>query len=246
MRKTILILSLFFAYSWCFAASTPQKLLSHSKQLIIISTTNWNSVSGQMQRFARDSTKHSWKAVGKPVPIVVGKQGMGWDLHIKKMGQPVIKHEGDNLTPVGVYAIGPTFGFDEKNKNNKINYFPLTDKSICVDDVKSNYYNQLIDSANIPQKDWNSGEQMRQTPLYKLGAMVQYNTNPVTPGAGSCIFLHIWRSPILGTAGCIAMEEYTLQETLSWLNARKNPVIAIFPMQIYKNLRSEWKLPLIS
>lgn len=171
---------------------------------------------------------------------------MGWDLHFKNIqDQSAIKHEGDGLTPVGVYAIGSTFGFDEKS-NNKTNYFPLINTSVCVDDVKSTHYNQLIDSAQVSQKDWNSAEQMRQISQYKFGAMVQYNSTPVTPGAGSCIFIHIWKSPTSGTAGCIAMGEPNLQTTLSWLNTQKNPVIAIFPMPLYKKLKSEWKLPRIS
>jgi D-alanyl-D-alanine dipeptidase len=241
VNKKILLLCLI--NSCCFAATTPQTLVAQSQQLIIVSTPNWNSVAGEMQRFSRDSTKHAWHAVGKSVPVVIGKNGMGWDMHLKNNNdQSPIKHEGDGLTPAGVYAIGPAFGFDEKN-NNKLAYFPLTDASVCVDDVKSTYYNQLIEGSNVSKKDWNSGEQMRQVPNYKLGAVVQYNTKPITAGAGSCIFMHIWKSPTSGTAGCIAMEEPNLLSTLNWLDAKKNPVIAIFPQQIYNNVKSKWKLP---
>jgi D-alanyl-D-alanine dipeptidase len=245
MKKVILILLILFSYSWTFAASTPQELLSNSQQLIIVTTPDWDAVSGEMRLYTRKSTQHSWKTVGKPIPVVIGKHGMGWDLHFKnKQDQYVIKHEGDGRTPVGIYAIGPTFGFDEKT-SNKTDYFPLTDASVCVDDVKSVYYNQLIDSAKVPQKDWNSGEQMRQVPQYKYGSVVQYNPTPVTLGAGSCIFMHIWKGPTSGTAGCVAMEEPNLITALSWLNGRKNPVIAIFPMEIYKSIKSEWKLPTV-
>lgn len=232
MKKWIVLL-IFFIHSWCFAASTSQQLLSNSKQLIIVSTPNWNSISGQMQRFERKSTQHAWKAVGKPIAVVIGKHGLGWDSRFKnKQDQSVIKREGDGLTPMGIYAIGPTFGFDEKS-NNKISYFPLTDTSVCVDDVKSTYYNQLIDSASVLKKDWNSGEQMRQVPQYKFGAVVQYNKAPETPGAGSCIFMHIWKSPSSGTAGCIAMEESNLKANLNWLDPKKHPMIAIFTVQAF-------------
>jgi len=244
MKKSIALL-IFFIHSCSFAASTPQQLLSNNKQLIIVSTPNWNSINGQMQRFERNSTQDAWKAVGKPIAVVIGKNGMGWDAHFKnKQDQSVIKREGDGLTPMGIYGIGPTFGFNEKS-NNKISYFPLTDTSVCVDDVKSTYYNQLIDSASVPKKDWDSGEQMRQVPQYKFGVVVQYNTAPETPGAGSCIFMHIWKSPTSGTAGCIAMEESNLKTSLNWLDPKKNPLIAIFTMQDYKKVKSAWKLPSI-
>jgi len=243
MKKAILILSIFFNVSWCFAEATPQTLLSTSKQLIIVSTSDWGSVNGQMQRFTRDSTQSSWKAVGNSIPVVIGKNGMGWDLHFKNsQDTSPIKQEGDGRTPIGVYAIGPMFGFD-KESHNKTDYFPLTDTSVCVDDVKSSFYNKLIDSVHVAKKDWNSGEQMRQVPQYKWGAVVQYNATPVTIGAGSCIFMHIWKGPNSGTAGCVAMDVSNLQTTLSWLNSRDNPVIVIFPKQLALKLNSQWGLP---
>lgn len=70
---------------------------------------------------------------------------------------------------------------------SKIHYLPLTDSSVCVDDVKSSYYNKIIDSSMIVKKDWLSAEQMREIPVYQFGAVIQHNTNPTLPGAGSCI-----------------------------------------------------------
>jgi D-alanyl-D-alanine dipeptidase len=195
-----------------------------------------------MQRFERNSTEHSWKAIGKPIAVVVGKHGMGWDMHLNDSSRVVVKHEGDGLTPMGIYAIGPIFGFAGKS-HYKAHYFPLTDASVCVDDVKSIYYNQLIDATSVTKIDWNVGEKMRQIPQYKFGTVVQYNTTPKVPHAGSCIFMHIWKSPTSGTAGCIAMEEPNLKETLAWLESQKNPIIVIFTMPVYKNLKSKWTLP---
>ncbi len=240
MKKPILILATLIS-SGCLAST---HLLTNSEQLLVVSTPSWSAVSGEMQRFTRSSTQDPWHAVGKPIPVVIGKHGMGWDEQFKnKQDQSAIKHEGDSMTPVGVYAIGPTFGFATKNFNNKINYFPLNETSVCVDDVKSTYYNQVIDSAKIAKIDWNSGEQMRQVPHYQFGAVVQYNVSPKTPGAGSCIFMHIWKSPTTGTAGCVAMDEANLKTTLNWLNSKKHPVIAMFPLPIYNQIKSKWKLP---
>ncbi len=249
MKKIIFIVSLFFIYSGCFAneTSAQAKLLSTSKQLIIVSTSDWDSTTGQLQRFTRHSTQDTWQPVGKPIPVVLGKRGLGWgnEHHaiIEDNDLAPTKKESDLKTPVGIYKIGQTFGFDETS--NMKNYFPLTNTSICVDDVNSTHYNQLIDSTRVPQIDWNSGEKMRTVDQYKIGAMVLYNTPP-TKGAGSCIFLHIWKSPSSGTAGCIAMEESNLAETLNWLRPKQKPVIAIIPMPIYNKEKMEWNLPEIA
>ena len=246
MKKILINLFLLFAYSTSHAETTPTQLISQSKQLIVVTAPSWDSTSGQMQRYERNSVKKSWEVVGKPIPVMLGKRGMGWDSRFTKTNdQTPVKKEGDNLTPAGIYKIGPTFGFAATSEN-KMNYFPLTDSSICVDDLKSVYYNQLIDSSKVPQKDWNSGEKMRQVvPQYEVGAVVQYNTNPATKGAGSCIFLHVWKTPTSGTAGCIAEDKSNLQMILHWLNSKKNPVIAIFPMSVYSDMKTKWNLPVV-
>ncbi len=180
---------------------------------------------------------------------MIGKNGSAWgDDHeniIEKENDDLapIKHEGDGKTPVGIYRLGQTFGFAETS--NSFHYFPLTDTSICVDDVNSFYYNQLIDSKQVAQVDWNSGEIMRKVPQYKMGAVILYNTPPVK-NAGSCIFLHSWKNSASGTAGCIAMEESNLSEVLYWLHEKKQPIIAVLPITVYDNIKTKWKLPNIS
>lgn len=226
MKNIILILLLSFINIGCFATTIPQPLLSNSKQLILVMTQHLNEVTGTLQRYTRPTTKGSWKKVGKSVPVVVGKAGMGWN-----------KKEGDNLTPIGIYRIGPMFGFDEQSD------YPIKDTTVCVDDVNSIYYNQIIDSANVIKHDWHSGEQMRQIPLYNRGAVIQYNTAPIIRGAGSCIFLHSWRNSHAGTAGCIAIEASHLKEMLDWMSMQDNPVIAIMAKPIYGNMKSTWHLP---
>jgi L,D-peptidoglycan transpeptidase YkuD (ErfK/YbiS/YcfS/YnhG family) len=63
--------------------------------------------------------------------------------------------------------------------------------------------------------------------LYKWGIVIEYNTQPVIPGKGSAIFLHIWRQPGVATAGCVAMGEEQLVGLLQWLNPVKHPVIIL-------------------
>ena len=61
--------------------------------------------------------------------------------------------------------------------------------------------------------------------LYKYAVVIEYNTDPVVPGLGSAIFMHVWRGAGQPTAGCVAMAEADLLRFLRWLDIRRNPVI---------------------
>ena len=92
--------------------------------------------------------------------------------------------------------------------------------------------------------DWKSSEKMFTiTPEYDLGVFVGYNSFPVEKGRGSCIFLHIWKDSITGTAGCTAMERRNMETLLTWLSPAKNPYLVQMPKEIYEKRRKEWKLP---
>jgi len=68
--------------------------------------------------------------------------------------------------------------------------------------------------------------------------------SPAVPGNGSCIFLHIWRGPGQGTAGCTAMPEEILLDTIHWLNSKApNAVLVQLPDSEYQRLKAKWSLP---
>jgi L,D-peptidoglycan transpeptidase YkuD (ErfK/YbiS/YcfS/YnhG family) len=50
----------------------------------------------------------------------------------------------------------------------------------------------------------------RRDGLYDLLVVIGYNIAPVSPGAGSAIFLHIAAADFAPTAGCIAVEKEVL------------------------------------
>ena len=155
-----------------------------------------------------------------------------------------VKTEGDARSPAGIFKVRTTFGFSPKTDNKfKFPHLSLTENSVCVDDEKSSYYNQVIDKSKINNPDWNSGEQMRQVDVYKQGAIISYNESKPVHGAGSCIFMHIWRNPTSGTAGCVAMKESNLHEILGWFSIKKSPVIAILTSADYSRFRKKWNLP---
>jgi len=55
--------------------------------------------------------------------------------------------------------------------------------------------------------------------------VIDYNRDPLVPGAGSAFFLHV--SEGKPTQGCISINEVKLVALLKWLDPKKKPVISI-------------------
>jgi L,D-peptidoglycan transpeptidase YkuD (ErfK/YbiS/YcfS/YnhG family) len=77
---------------------------------------------------------------------------------------------------------------------------------------------------------------------YRLGLVIEHNAQAV-PGAGSCIFAHLWKSPSDPTAGCTAMAEPAMQALLGWLDPARNPVFVLLPRTELERLHAAWQLP---
>lgn len=228
------------------AANLPIYDLNSSGQLLLVMTKDWDAVNGKMQRYQRDPKNHQWDPIGESIPVVVGRHGMGWSTELadQALAGP-IKKEGDGRTPAGIFALGPAFGFEKPAiQITNFPYLPLKDTTVCVDDSHSKFYNQIVDS-NMVASDWNSGEQMRQVPQYNNGVVVQYNTKQPIRGGGSCIFMHIWKGPDQGTAGCIAMETSHIQEVVAWLDDKNKPIVVTLPQSAYQQLQKKWQLPIL-
>ena len=58
---------------------------------------------------------------------------------------------------------------------------------------------------------------------YRLGIVIEHNTSPPEAGAGSCVFMHIWLGPGIGTSGCTAMQEGDIETLLAWIDSRAHP-----------------------
>ena len=215
-------------------------ILANAQQALVVTVPGWNSVDGSLQRFEKRDGR--WQPAGDKFPIVVGKSGLGWDGITEapsSSGQP-IKKEGDGRSPAGIFKITDLFGFQPADAN--LPYRLLTETTECVDDASSSAYNQIVDRKEIANPDWNSSEKMRTIDVYKLGAVVDYNS-PKVPDAGSCIFLHIWQGPGHGTAGCTAMEEGRVKELFPWLDEKKQPILIQLPQALYDRVRTNWQLP---
>jgi L,D-peptidoglycan transpeptidase YkuD (ErfK/YbiS/YcfS/YnhG family) len=261
--KPVILFFLLSVVGWCVSAAaqvetSPSQALANSMQMIIVTTPNWDAVEGRLQRYERAATTEKWRAVGDPIAIVVGKSGLAWasgaisteDAQLRSAADP-IKKEGDGKSPAGVFALGTAFGYSSQPLPGlKMPYLILTPSIECVDDARSKYYNQIVDRSLV-SPDWNSSEHMRNVgEAYRWGIVVDFNrtasasnANPPEPGAGSCVFLHIWHSHDHGTAGCTAMSPTDLTTLLAWLDPARKPRLVQLTEPIYQRLVNQGTLP---
>jgi len=220
--------------------------LKGSQQVLLVLTDGWDAVNGTMQRFERGPGDVAWRAIGPAVSVVVGKSGLAWGRGITSPpGSGPVKREGDGKAPAGVFRLSSAFGQSrEKPPGWQLPYRYLDDNVECVDDAASASYNQLTTRGAGAPAGWSSSEKMWQEPLYKWGVVVDHNVTPaVQAGGGSCIFLHTWKGPDRGTAGCTAMEEPALKTTIGWLAPARHPLLVQLPRAEYDRLKKAWGLP---
>jgi L,D-peptidoglycan transpeptidase YkuD (ErfK/YbiS/YcfS/YnhG family) len=218
--------------------------LRAARQLILVRADSWSSTSGELRRYQR-GPDGEWAQVSGAVPAVLGRNGLGWGrgLHGEPPGAPV-KREGDGRAPAGVFDVGPAFGSAPvPPPGTQVNYIAATDTLECVDDPASPHYNGLWDTSLVP-RDWRSSEKMlRQDGLYDLGLFIHHNRAPPRRGAGSCIFLHVWKGPAQPTAGCTAIAKEELIEVIRWLDPAALPVFVQLPAPELTRRREPWGLP---
>jgi zinc D-Ala-D-Ala dipeptidase len=234
------------------AGSSPAAIVgpipAGSRQMIVVTTTGWDSIAGTLYRFARGSATEGWRPIGAPVAVVVGRTGLAWGagLYVPAAGQRPAKHEGDGRSPAGVFRRGTAFGFGPVDSVGPLHvpYRQVSAATDCVDDTTSHYYNTLVDRDGVAHMDWSSAEHMREVdPGYQLGVFVNYNTAPRVPGRGSCIFLHIWKGPASPTDGCTALDAAKLSDVVHWLDAAADPVLVQLTRAEYQQHRGAWGLP---
>ncbi len=228
-------------------ASSP---LNRSRQCVVVLTNNWSSTNGELRAFERNGSRESWMGRGASMRVVVGKNGLGWGRGLVSLGarNGPTKIEGDNKVPAGIFRFGSAFGYASASSARwiKLPYLALSKETEGIDDPHSRYYNRLVDRSKVARVDWRTSEQMRRTDdLYKWGVLVEHNPK-AQPGAGSCIFLHIWKSAATPTTGCTAMAEKDLVRLLRWLDPIQRPVLIQMPRANYEASQSKFGLPAVA
>jgi len=256
--KTLSILTLsFMLFTACQSEPTPLNMSSSevpqaeilqlrnphivlpndSYQLMLVTTKDWNSKTGTLQRYEKNHEHNTatWVKVGEPIEIILGRNGLGWGkgLHTTPKNAIYIKKEGDGRAPAGLFTLGNGFGYSDFNISFPYSTYKRTDH--CVDDSNSQWYNKIIDSTKV-KKDYKSFEHMKlNNHLYRYGITVNHNPEQIK-NAGSCIFMHIRSGNGKGTAGCTAMNEEKIMTILKWLKKEDKPLLLQLPKEEILNI----------
>lgn len=182
------------------------------------------SVNVKSENFIELKELHDeWITVKNIKPIYIGKEGITDN-----------KQEGDMKTPLGLFKLGPAFGFKKINTNYP--FIKITENSYFVDDPKSKFYNKWVEVngnissdhpyiLNSKEISWDSAEKLNNYPgPYEYGLIIEYNI-PAIPNKGSAVFLHIKGKDY--TAGCVSVNREDMLEILKWIDKDKNPHIEI-------------------
>jgi len=232
MKKILLILGL--------VSIMLQAQLPDTKQLIVVTTKNWSTPNGVLQRYEKTD---KWHKVGKAIDVKLGRNGLGWGrgLHTIPKDAKIIKKEGDGKAPAGIFSLKQAFGYAPFVVDYPYEVYKATDH--CVDDVNSKFYNKIVDSTKV-KVDYNSKEHMKfPKNYYKYGVVVNHNhfdEAGAVKGAGSCIFIHIKSVP---TAGCTVMKEDQVKTLIKWLDVESHPLLVQGTDEVVHRLMKELRVP---
>ncbi|WIY06779.1 L,D-transpeptidase family protein [Amycolatopsis mongoliensis] len=162
----------------------------------------------------------AWEGTGNdrirvlgPVPARIGRDGVGR------------ASESTSHTPAGTWPLTEAFGTEPAE--TRLPYRLVTTADWWVSDVASPWYNTHFSGApGTCPFDEAAGENLGAAgPAYAHAVVIDYNRDPVVPGAGSAFFLHVTDGR--PTAGCVAIPKPDLEVLLRWLDPAKHPVLEI-------------------
>ena len=135
------------------------------------------------------------------------------------------KIEGDGATPIGRWTMREVFYRPDREKPplTLLPTLPLKKNDGWCDAPDDPKYNSLV---TLPYKA--SAEQMwREDSLYDIVVVLGYNDEPVFPGKGSVLFLHIARPDFSPSAGCVTLSREDLLTVLQ--GADKESAVQVAP-----------------
>lgn len=221
---------------------------SASLQRVVVVADNDSTFRATLRTF--EGSGDAWTEVFSN-PVTIGWKGLGWGIGLHDPQDiptgDAMKHEGDGKSPMGMFELTRAWGYlPPASVSTALPYETATANLLCIDDVGSPYYNQVIDreSEGLPANDLPSHETMlRGDDLYKYTIFVAHNWPDPVPGSGSCIFMHLWADANDSTIGCTAMAEEDMLRLLAWLDPSKSPVLVQLTRANYDRFASAWELP---
>ena len=224
MAAVIAVVAVATAHSAPARAQSCPAPLANAKRLVLVTAPSMNDVTATMRLYERASANAAWRALGATEPVTIGRAGMGWSQFFTRLARrdEPLKVEGDKRAPAGLFPIGRSFGILASSRPD---YLHVTSDTVCVNDVSSPAYNTIVSRARVGSAV-HAENMSRILPMYRRGLLVDYPTD-ARKQAGSCIFIHVWRSPTTGTAGCVAMPEPRVEALQDF--AAGGAVLAILP-----------------
>ena len=125
----------------CAGATARALPWADARQLVLVTTPDWNSSEATLQSFQRNG--HGWQAVSGKVPVVIGRAGAAWGIGLHPAQPGAGKQEGDGRSPAGVFALGNAFGY-AKSVPTDLKYTAMGVDDYCIDVVGSPVYNRIV------------------------------------------------------------------------------------------------------
>ena len=144
---------------------------------------------------------------------------------VGRAGLTTNKIEGDHKTPVGEFKFTKIY-YRKDRLGEMIFQIPfanIRENDGWCDDPKSKLYNQHI---QFPF-DASAERLFRDDDLYDIICVLNYNTNPIVPGKGSAIFLHICKPNFAGTEGCVAIEKKNILKLANLIDFNTKLIIKV-------------------
>ncbi|HWD08879.1 MAG TPA: L,D-transpeptidase family protein, partial [Actinomycetota bacterium] len=185
-----------------------------ASQLITVDDASYASTYATVQLWSRSGT--CWVDAGGP-----------WTGRVGVTGVSDHRREGDGSTPTGAYGIGSVIYGIAANPGVAYSYHQLVCGDWWDEDPATPAYNtfQHVACGQAPPFGGGSEALWTETVAYQHFVVVDYNTNPVVPGAGSGVFIH---DDVAGpTAGCVSLPPAELDVLLNWLSPAKSPLVVI-------------------
>jgi len=183
-------------------------------QLVTVVTRSRSATHGSLTLWRKSG--ECWRAAAGPWWAWVGGRGVS-----------TRKREGDRTTPAGIFGFGRTMYGVTPNPGVHYPYRRVVCGDWWVEDSASPFYNRFrhVRCGATPPFRTTSEDLSRSPTAYRHFAVIAYNSNPIVPGRGSGIFLHV--STGRPTLGCVSLALPQLVRTLRWLRPARSPGIVI-------------------
>ena len=134
------------------------------------------------------------------------------------------KREGDGATPIGSWPLRNVLFRPDRlaRPTTALPVAPLQPADGWCDAPADPNYNRMVRHPYPASAEhlW------RKDGIYDLIVVVGYNDQPVIPGRGSAIFLHVARPDYTPTAGCVAFARQDLLQVLQLLTASSRLIVS--------------------